>query len=35
MYFLALAGSVYRRQFVGVMLGVLDVKSLVEHDGDG
>ena len=35
MLFLALAGSVCRRQFVGVMVGVLDVKSLVEHNGEG
>ena len=35
MQFLALAGSVCRRQFVGVAVGLLDVKSLVEHDGEG
>ena len=35
MQFLALAGSICRQQFVGVMVGVLDVKSLVEHDGEG
>ena len=23
------------KQFVGVMIGLLDVKSLVEHDGEG
>ena len=35
MQFLALASSVCRRRFVGVMVGVLDVKSLIEHDGEG
>ena len=34
MQFLAIAGSVCRQQFVGAMVGVLDVKSLVEHDGE-
>ena len=33
--FLALANSACRRQFVGVEVGVLHVKSLVEHDGEG
>ena len=32
---LALASSVCRRWFVGVTVGVLDVKSLVQHDGEG
>ena len=34
---LTLAGSVCRQQFVGVTVavGVLDVKSLIEHDGEG
>ena len=35
MQFLVLAGSICRRQFVGVMIGLLDVKSFVEHDGEG
>ena len=35
MQFLALAGSVCRRRFVGVTVGVLDVKSLVNHNGEG
>ena len=35
MQFLALAGSVCRRQFVGVTVGVLDIKSLIEHHGEG
>ena len=35
MQFLALSGSVCRRQFVGVMVGVLDIKLLIEHDGEG
>ena len=35
MQFLALASSVCRRQFVGITVGVLGVKSLVEHDGEG
>ena len=36
MQFLALAGSVYyRRQFVSVTVGLLDVKSLIKHDGEG
>ena len=29
------SGSVCRQWFVGVMVGVLDVKSLVQHDGEG
>ena len=33
--FFALAGSVCRQQFVGVMVGFLSVKSVVEHDGEG
>ena len=32
---LVLAGSICRRQFVGVMVGVLDIESLAEHDGEG
>ena len=32
---LALAGSVCRRQFVGVTVGVLDVKPLIKHNGEG
>ena len=32
---IALASSVCRWRFVGVTVGVLDVKSLVEHDGEG
>ena len=32
---LALAGSVCRPQFVGVTVNVLDVKSLIEYDGEG
>ena len=34
--FFALAGSICRRQFVGpgVTVGALDVKSLIEHDGE-
>ena len=35
MQFLALGGSVCRRQFVVVTVGLLDVKSLVEHNGEG
>ena len=35
MQFLALASSVCRQQFFGVMVGVLGVKSLIEHDGEG
>ena len=35
MQFLALSGSACRRRFVGVTVGVLDVKSLVELDGEG
>ena len=35
MQFLALAGSVCRRWFVGVKVGVLDAKSLVQHDDEG
>ena len=31
---LAFAGSVCRRWFVGVMVCVLGVKSLAEHDGE-
>ena len=31
----ALAGSICRRWFVGVMVGVLHVKSLIEHNGEG
>ena len=34
MQFLAPAGSVCRWQFVGVTVGVLDVKSLIEHGGE-
>ena len=35
MQFLAFASSVCKWLFVGVMVGVLDVKSLVEHNGEG
>ena len=35
MQFLALLGSVCKHQFVGVMIDLLDVKLLVEHDGEG
>ena len=35
MQFLALAGSVCRQRFVGVTVGALGIKSLVEHDGEG
>ena len=35
MQFLALASSVCGRQFVGVTVGLLDVKSLVGHNGEG
>ena len=35
MQFLALASFMCRQQFVDVMVGVLDVKSLVERDGNG
>ena len=35
MQILALPGSVCRRRFAGVTVGVLDVKSLVEHGGEG
>ena len=35
MQFLVLPGSVCKQQFVGVMIGLLDVKSLIEHDGEG
>ena len=37
MQFLAHAGSIHvcRQQFVGVTVGVLDVKSLIEHNGEG
>ena len=31
----ALCGSACRQGFVGVMIGVVDVKSLVEHNGEG
>ena len=34
MQFLALPGSVCK-QFVGVTISLLDVNSLVEHDGEG
>ena len=33
--FSAPPGSACKRQFRGVTVGVLDVKSLVEHDGEG
>ena len=33
MQFLALAGSICRQRFVGVTVGVLDVKPLMEHNG--
>ena len=29
------SSSVCRQRYVGVMVDVLDVKSLVEHDGEG
>ena len=29
------SGSICRWQFVDVLVGVLDVKSLVEHNGEG
>ena len=35
MQFLALASYVCRQRFVGVTVGVLNVKSLIEHDGEG
>ena len=35
MQFLALPGSICRQRFAGVTVGVLDVKSPVEHDGEG
>ena len=35
MQFLTLASSVCRRQFVSVTVGILDVKLLIEHDGEG
>ena len=35
MQFLALASSVCRQWIVGVTVGVLDVKLLVEHDVEG
>ena len=35
MQFLALLGSTCRQWFAGVMVGVLDVKSHVEHNGEG
>ena len=34
-FFLAHAGTVCRQWFVGVTVGVLDVKSLVKHEGEG
>ena len=34
MWFLATPGSACKQQFVVVMVGVLDVKSLVEHNGE-
>ena len=30
----ALPGSACKQQFVGVTIGVVDVKSLIEHDGE-
>ena len=35
MQFLALPGSICRQRFVAVTVGVLDVKLLLEHDGEG
>ena len=35
MQILALVGSVCRQQFVDITVSVLDVTSLVEHDGGG
>ena len=35
MQFLASAISICRQWFVGVIVGVLGVKSLIEHDGEG
>ena len=35
MYFSAPPGSVCRRRFRCVMMDVLGVKSLIEHDGEG
>ena len=35
MQFLALPSSVCKQQFVGVTIGLFDVISLVEHDGEG
>ena len=35
MQFLALPSSVRRRRFMGVMVGVLDVNSFVEHNSEG
>ena len=32
---LALTGSICRQGFVGVTVGVLGVKSLIEHDSKG
>ena len=32
--FLALPSSVCKQQFVGIVIGLPDVKSLVEHDGE-
>ena len=33
--FLVLSGSVCRRSFAGFIAALLDVKSLVEHVGEG
>ena len=33
--FFGTSSIVCRRQFVGVTVGVLDVKSPIEHDGEG
>ena len=33
--FLVLPGSAYRRHFTGFITALLDVKSLVEHVGEG
>ena len=35
MQFLPLAGALCRQQFVGVVVGLQDIKSLVEHNGEG
>ena len=35
MRFSALPGSVYKPLFFLVKVGILDVKSLVEHNGEG